>query len=303
MKFFNCLFFLIGIISTTNNFAQENSPKIHLEDEKKTADSLVISGDYDKAILKYESIIGSDSAYKESVREYLIKSYAYLGMFATAEERTQELYQNYGDDNDASIGFYCRYSFIYAMQNKKDKAMDVVDEMMKFAVPGEYFPGAPACAMYFETPAGRYEEALEKIYPIIDQAPRDFKLIFTMYAAYLERKLGNEEKSKELIQMVGAGVKAMKKSGELQKVINSQGGHVIYRYLAAFHSLNNERDKVIENLKRNYEEGGRQYYWIRNVSPFFEEYQNDPEFLSIMEAMKDQIDKMRSNLESKLALK
>lgn len=258
------------------------------EENIKMADSLWNLAQYDIAILLYEKI-PIDYPNKAKYREKLVKSYAYLGMFEKAEERAGQLYNE-------GIGEYCRYGLIYTMQNKTEDALKAVDNMMKYAEPGQYFPGAPTCAMYFETPAGEYEKAAEKIYKIIEQAPDLSKLEYMLYAIYLEKQLGNTEKSKALLGQLESQVNMLQDSGTLNGMLESPGGFLFYRPLAAFYALKGEDDKALESLEKNYEQGGRQYYWIKNVSPFFDQYKDNPRFIALLENMKREIDNMKANV-------
>lgn len=258
------------------------------EENIKMADSLWNLAQYDIAILLYEKI-PIDYPDKAKYREKLVKSYAYLGMFEKAEERAGQLYNE-------GIGEYCRYGLIYTMQNKTEDALKAVDNMMKYAEPGQYFPGAPTCAMYFETPAGEYEKAAEKIYKIIEQAPDLSKLEYMLYAIYLEKQLGNTEKSKALLGQLESQVNMLQDSGTLNGMLESPGGFLFYRPLAAFYALKGEDDKALESLEKNYEQGGRQYYWIKNVSPFFDQYKDNPRFIALLENMKREIDNMKANV-------
>lgn len=258
------------------------------EENIKMADSLWNLAQYDIAILLYEKI-PTDYPDKAKYREKLVKSYAYLGMFEKAEERAGQLYNE-------GIGEYCRYGLIYTMQNKTEDALKAVDNMMKYAEPGQYFPGAPTCAMYFETPAGEYEKAAEKIYKIIEQAPDLSKLEYMLYAIYLEKQLGNTEKSKALLGQLESQVNMLQDSGTLNGMLESPGGFLFYRPLAAFYALKGEDDKALESLEKNYEQGGRQYYWIKNVSPFFDQYKDNPRFIALLENMKREIDNMKANV-------
>lgn len=258
------------------------------EENIKMADSLWNLAQYDIAILLYEKI-PIDYPDKAKYREKLVKSYAYLGMFEKAEERADQLYNE-------GIGKYCRYGLIYTMQNKTEDALKAVDNMMKYAEPGQYFPGAPTCAMYFETPAGEYEKAAEKIYKIIEQAPDLLKLQYMLYAIYLEKQLGNTEKSKALLGQLESQVNMLQDSGTLNGMLESPGGFAFYRPLAAFYALKGEDDKALESLEKNYEQGGRQYYWIKNVSPFFDQYEDNPRFIALLENMKREIDNMKANV-------
>ncbi|HKL36572.1 MAG TPA: hypothetical protein VJ899_09810 [Salegentibacter sp.] len=274
--------------------AQNSSPNEKIE----KADSLWSLAEYDKAILMYEDI-SSDYPDKVKFREKLIKAYAYLGMFDKAKERTGQLYHEKGKPY-SEIGENCRLGLIYTMQNRTEDALKAVADMMMFAEPGQYFPGAPTCAMYFETPAGEYEKAAKKIYKIIEQAPDLLKLQYTLYAIYLEKQLGNLEKSNALLAQLEGQVNILQNNGTLEEMLQSPEGFIYYRPLAAFYALKGEDDMALDLLQKNYENGGRQYYWIKNVSPFFDQYEDNPRFVSLMKEMKMGIDKMSDNVKAKL---
>lgn len=284
--------FLCILILFNGSFLKIQAQSLNPDEKIEKADSLWNMAEYDNAILLYEKI-SADYPDKAKFREKLVKAYAYLGMFDKAEERAGELYKR-------GIGDNCRYALIFTMQNRTEEALKAVADMMTFAEPGQYFPGAPTCAMYFETPAGEYEKAADKIYKIIEQAPGLNKLQYMLYAIYLEKQLGNLEKSNDLLKQLKGQVNVIQNKGTVNEILQSPGGFWAYRSLAAYYALKGEDDMALDLLQKNYENGGRQYYWIKNVSPFFDEYEENPQFIAIMEDMKVEVDRMRENVQAQL---
>lgn len=284
--------FLCILILFSGSFLKIQAQNSNPDEKVKKADSLWNLAEYDNAILLYEEI-PADYPDKAKFREKLVKAYAYLGMFDKAEERAGELYKG-------GIGENCRYGLIFTMQNRTEEALKAVADMMMFAEPGQYFPGAPTCAMYFETPAGEYEKAADKIYKIIEQAPGLTKLQYMLYAIYLEKQLGNPEKSNSLLKQLEGQVNVIQNDGTVKEILQSPGGFWAYRSLAAYYALKGEDDMALDLLQKNYKNGGRQYYWIKNVSPFFDEYEENPQFIAIMEDMKVEVDRMRENVQAQL---
>ena len=154
--------------------------------------------------------------------------------------------------------------------------------------------------MYFETPAGQYEKAADKIYKIIEQAPDLVKLQYMLYAVYLEKQLGNTEKSNALLNQLEGQVNILQKSGTMENMLQNPGGFALYRPLAALYALKGDDEMALDLLQKNYENGGRQYYWIKNVSPFFDQYEDNPRFIALLENMKMKVDRMRENVEGQL---
>ena len=282
--------FAIGVYAQNSELDESINKRI------QQADSLWTANEYDKAILKYEEFLKANPDEYEKVRIKLIKAYAYLGMFETAEARAKELY---GIDSELR-GEYCRLALIYTMQNRNELALEVVDEMLGISDLEKVFPGSPTCAMFFQTKAGDYEDAYKYIYKIVEKAEGDQKLFFLLYASYLEQQLGNKEKSQAILDRVSARVKELKESGLMKDLLNQPGGFRYYVHLAELKALHGEGDKALEYLERAFENGDRYYYWIKNVSPFFTKYEDNPRFKNLMEAMKIEIDRMRENVENKI---
>ena len=92
----------------------------------------------------------------------------------------------------------------------------------------------------------------------------------------------------------------LQNNGTLEEMLQSPAGFTYYRPLAAFYALKGEDDRALDLLQKNYENGGRQYYWIKNVSPFFDHYENNPRFVSLMKEMKVEVDEMKQNVETEL---
>ena len=274
------------------SFLKIQAQDLDSDEKVEKADSLWNLAEYDKAILLYEEV-PANYPDKAKFREKLVKAYAYLGMFDKAEERASQLY-------NGGIGENCRLGLIYTMQNRTGDALKAVADMMMSAEPGQYFPGAPTCAMYFETPAGQYEKAADKIYKIIEQAPDLIKLHYMLYAVYLEKQLGNTEKSNALLSQLESQFNMLKNSGTLEEMLQSPGGFTYYRPLAALYALKGDDEMALDLLQKNYKNGGRQYYWIKNVSPFFDQYKDNPQYIALLEDMKLKVDKMRENVEGQL---
>ena len=124
-----------------------------------------------------------------------------------------------------------------------------------------------------------------------------------LYAIYLERQLGNREKGNILLKQLDAEVNKLWENGVIEQTIKMPTGFKIYKSLAAYYALKGEDEMALDYLKKNVENGGRQYYWIKNVSPFFAQYKDNPRFMSIMEDMKVEVDKMKDNVEAQLLSK
>lgn len=247
-------------------------------------------GEYDKAIILYENILDEQPEQKE-LYENLVKAYAYLGMFDKAEERAGELYKG-------GIGENCRYGLIFTMQNRTEEAQKAVADMMTFAEPGQYFPGAPTCAFMFQTKAGEYEKAWANIEKLLEvENAGTWRYLFLLYAAYVNEKLGNSEKSQQYLSEMRQGLEMMQSSGALQSVIKDEGAEM-FKYFADYYAFIGEDEKAIASLQQHLDAGGRQYYWIKNVSPFSSELKENPEYLDILSKMKEDIDRMRSNVEA-----
>ncbi len=229
----------------------------------------------------------------------LVKAYAYLGMFETAEERAKELYGQYPDDARMIGGELCRLGLIYTMQNRNDEAVRAVGEMIEIADPAMVFPGAPTCAFWFQTKAGEYEKASTNIEKLLKvENAGTWRYIFLMYAAYVNEKLGDSEKSQRYLSELRQGMEMMQSSGALQSVNKEQGAAEIFKYLADYYAFIGEDEKAIASLQQHLNAGGRQYYWIKNISPFSSELKENPEYLDILSKMKEDIDRMRSNVEA-----
>ncbi|SDG84018.1 tetratricopeptide repeat protein [Psychroflexus sediminis] len=264
----------------------------------KQANTVWAEGEYDKAIILYENIL-DEKPDQYMLYENLVKAYAYLGMFETAEERAGELYGQYPDDAMMIGSEKCRLGLIYTMQNRNDEALRAVEQMIEISDPAKIFPGAPTCAFFFQTKAGEYEKAsvnIEKLLKVVENAGT-WRYLFLMYAAYVHDKLGEAEKSQRYLSELRQGMEMLQSSGALQSINNEQGAE-IFIYIADYYAFIGEDEKAIASLQQHLNAGGRQYYWIKNVSPFSSELKENPEYLDILSKMKEDIDRMRSNIEA-----
>ena len=263
------------------------------------ANSLWVEGKYDKAIILYENILEEDPK-QIHLYENLIKAYAYLGMFDMAKKRAKELYGRDSEDPMMIGGEKCRLALIYTMQNQSDEALRAVNKMVEVMDSRMIFPGAPTCAMFFQTKAGEHEKAaanLDKILQVKDAGL--MKYVFLLYAAYVNEKLGNIEKSEKLMASLKEGIDFLRNSGTLEQLTNQPGAAHIYMILADYHAYRGEEEKALEYLKKHYSVGGRQYYWIEHVSPFLTTIKDNPQYVSILNTMKEDIEKMRGNVEAR----
>lgn len=299
MKKFNFKFLILALLVFFFNakiFSQSEDINEAEKAQLRKADSLWTINEFDKAILEYEKFLDSKPHEYARVRINLVKAYAYLGMFKAAEKRAKELY---GIDSELR-GENCRLGLIYTMQNRNDDALRAVNEMLSISDLNRVFPGSPTCAMFFQTKAGEYEDAANYIYKIIEEAPGEAKLQFMLYASYLEQQLGNPQKAKAILDQVTASVDQLEKNGTMDILLNQPGGSRYYVHLAELKLLEGKKEIALDYLQKAYENGDRYYYWIKNVSPFFEKIEDNSEFTAVLDDMKKDIDEMRENVEAQL---
>lgn len=299
MKIYLTRIYLLILIVSFQFFKANAQSVQNVEGEDnfiKQANTAWAEGEYDKAIILYENIL-DEKPDQYMLYENLIKAYAYLGMFETAEERAGELYGQYPDDAMFIGGEKCRLGLIYTMQNRNDEAVRAVEEMIKVQDPAMVFPGAPMCAFMFQTKAGEYEKASANIEKLLKvENAGNYRYLFLLYAAYVNEKLGNSEKSQQYLSEMRQGLEMMQSSGALQSVIKDEGTQ-IFTFFADYYAFIGEDEKAIASLQQHLNAGGRQYYWIKNVSPFSSELKENPEYLDILSKMKEDIDRMSSNVE------
>lgn len=300
MKIYHTRIYLFILIVSFQFFKANAQSVQNVEGEDnfiKQANTAWAEGEYDKAIILYENIL-DEKPDQYMLYENLIKAYAYLGMFETAEERAGELYGQYPDDEMFIGGEKCRLGLIYTMQNRNEEAVRAVEEMIKVQDPAMVFPGAPTCAFMFQTKAGEYEKAWANIEKLLKvENAGTWRYLFLLYAAHVNEKLGNSEKSQQYLMEMKQGLEMMQSSGNLQSVIKDEGAE-IFKYFADYYAFIGEDEKAIASLQQHLNAGGRQYYWIKNVSPFSSELKENPEYLDILSKMKEDIDRMRSNVEA-----
>jgi tetratricopeptide (TPR) repeat protein len=264
----------------------------------KEANTFWANGEYDKAIILYETIL-EENPEQVMLYENLIKAYAYLGMFETAKKRAKELYGMDPDDPMMIGGENCRLALINTMQDKNEEALKAVDEMTRVMDPAMIFPGAPTCSFMFQTKAGKYEEAwsnIEKLLEVKDAGL--WRNLFLVYGAFVSEKMGKSERGQQLLSEFEQNLEMMQKSGALEAAAK-EGGAEVFKFMADYYAYTGEPEKAIASLQQHYEAGGRQYYWIKYVSPFLTQLKDNPHYLAILDNMKEDIEKMRSNVEAR----
>lgn len=299
MKFhFTKIYFLILIFSFPFLANAQSVQKVEeRSDIVKQANILWAKGEYDKAIILYEKIL-EDNPDQNLLYENLIKAYAYLGMFETAKKRANELYGQNPDNPMMIGGEYCRLALINTMQGNNEKALKAVDAMAKVMNPAMVFPGAPTCSFMFQTKAGKYEAAwanLDKLLKVKDAGL--WRNLFLLYGAYVKEKLGEKEKSEQLLSELEKNINIMHKSGAMEAAAKEVGAE-FFKVMADYYAYIGEKGKALSSLQQHYEVGGKQYYWIKFVSPFLTKLEGTPQFVAILDKMKKDIVKMRGNVEA-----
>ncbi|MHA6279367.1 tetratricopeptide repeat protein [Salinimicrobium sp. CAU 1759] len=294
LKVFLTLIFFLQFFGANAQIAQNTEEKENLI---KEANTHLAKGEFDKAIINYEIIL-EENPERKALYENLVKAYAYLGMFETAKKRANELYGADPDNPMMIGGENCRLALINTLEKKNDEALEAIEEMEKVMDPEMIFPGAPTCSFMFQTKAGEYEEAWANIQKLLEVKDAGvWRNLFLLYGSYVTGKLGKSEKSQQLLSELNGNLDMMKKSGALEAV-TKEGGAEVLKFMADYYMYLGQPEKAIASLQKHYEIGGRQYYWIKYVSPFLTPLEGNPHFVAILERMEEDIQEMRSNVKA-----
>lgn len=156
---------VLSIFFTFTSFASDTSF------DHTAAAQLMAETNYAGTVIKSEQAL-AENPNKLGLFEPLTKSYAYLGMFDTAAQRTQELYfESDAEHPLLTLRGYCRYALFHTMQGDREQALAAVDEMLTHETPENIYPGAPACSTFFDTAWNNNDCAEYNLQRVIEAAP------------------------------------------------------------------------------------------------------------------------------------
>jgi len=300
---------ILGLHINSFGYTQNTFPNSdnNYEQEKAKADSLYANHKFDEAIPIYESLL-EESTERVSLYEPLTKSYAYLGMFEEAEKRTSELYlsmasEDLGETDLFRSSAHCRYALFKTMQKEYEQSLAHVDSMIVYSAPEMIYPGAPACAVRFETRAGAYKRAARHVDLLLKNTSGANQAQYLTWAIYVAREFGQAELERALMQQVESTMQLLE-NGDIQisESLASAGitNKDLYVWFAEVYALQGQIADAVNSLQQAHEAGHMGYYRWKNEVPMFDALKESVAFKELLANMEQDIEKMRLRLEENL---
>jgi TolB-like protein/Flp pilus assembly protein TadD len=136
---------------------------------------------------------------------------------------------------------------------------------------------------------GNYEAAKRYVEKASEEVAPEYTL--PHYLGYIHWKTGNRDKAKEILRQA--------KEYALKTI---EGGKGYYRQLclAQIHAIQGEPDEALRWLREAIDNGWRGYH-IQMINPLWENLHEDPRYISLMQEMKADLDRMRARVERSTA--
>lgn len=272
--------------NSQTNKEEEVSTSASIEKEVdsilKLGDSLRHQGRYDRALL-----LGCQAEELEPERYWqgLTQAYNILGFYALARENVLSRMKVTGEHP------YARCLLMKLAQKEGDRKAVEQNLLAAQAV----WPKDPkiAASMWWcqykaYTYLKEYEKALEYLNGIAPYVPeKDLKREFSIARAYLELKVGNQERAEEYLNAVQLDAE--------KELENTKGVSRAHFDLTEVYALQKNYDAALELLREIRGFPYRDYTWLK-VNPETQELLNLPEGQQIMNEMKTEIDSLRERV-------
>lgn len=257
---------------------------------QQQATAYSIAGIYDSALVAYEKAYELDSR-REEIYNPLTKKYVYLGLFDRATTRLRELYINHPEDmdhdhEDLILGGTCLMGFYEALRGDYQTALNFTE----ISVANSDQIGRYHCAFRVMTAAEKYDKAatyLDTLYSV-RQDPV-IRIQYAVWGHFVETKRGNTVKANQYLTYVKQIYEAYEQ-GELEV----KEGPMTQYFIGIVYLTLGDKKKAIQELKKAYRMGNKQYYWWTNINPILNQLEDYPEYRQLMEQMKSDIDRMRN---------
>lgn len=287
---------LLSVTGNTNDVSFDHTDAAQLMEQTKYAETIIAA---EKAL--------ADNPNKIGLFEPLTKSYSYLSLFDEAEQKTQELYFESGSEHPLlPVNGYCRYALFYTMQEQREPALKAVEQMLKHETPGNIYPGAPTCSVFFDTRWGNYERAEHNLQRVIQAAPELDGLIFLPWLVQVKKQLGKAAEAQQIMAQLVQTRMAMDSGAMDEKIAAAANGastkgtqQIIQNWRAQVLLLEGKTDQALAAMQKAYEAGALfRYHWWKTINPIFAEVRSKEVFQRLMEQMEEDIELQRQKIVS-----